>query len=142
MRIPMKVDYGVRALVELAMHYGQGQVQTSEIASKQGIPESYLVQLMTTLHRYGFVQSRRGPQGGHSLAMHPADINLNMIMTTLVGNTLPLDCFTYPADCIFADCCAQQEIWKSVEDAIENVLSNITLEHLAQRQEYLSTHNI
>ncbi len=142
MRIPMRVDYGVRALVELAMHYEERQVQTSEIASKQGIPESYLEQLMTTLNRFGFVKSRRGPQGGHMLAMDPSEINLSMIMTTLEGNTSPLDCFTYPADCIFADSCAQQEIWKSVEDSIQNTLSNITLEHLAQRQEYLSAQNV
>ncbi len=42
MRVPMKVDYGVRALVELAAHYGEGRVHTSEIAYKQGIPEAYL----------------------------------------------------------------------------------------------------
>lgn len=142
MRIPMKVDYGVRALVELAMHYGEGQVHTSEIASKQGIPESYLVQLMTTLNRCGFVQSRRGPHGGHMLAMDPSTVNLHMIMTTLDGNNSPLDCITYPTDCIFADSCAQQEIWKSVEEAVQNVLSNITLEHLAQRQKYLSAQNV
>ena len=63
MKIPMKVDYGVRALVELALHYGEGPVQTAEIAYKQGIPEAYLDQLMTTLHKFGFVSSRRGPQG-------------------------------------------------------------------------------
>ncbi len=140
MRIPMKVDYGVRALAELAAHYGNGPVQTSEIAARQGIPEPYLVQLLTMLNRYGFVQSRRGPQGGHMLAKHPADINLGMIMRTLDGNASPLDCFTYPSDCKFGDCCAQQEIWKSVEEAVQEVLSNITLEHLAQRQAYLSTH--
>ena len=142
MRIPMKVDYGVRALVELAMHYGEGQLQTSEIAYRQGIPESYLVQLMTTLNRCGLVQSRRGPQGGHSLAVDPATINLHMIMTTLDGNSSPLDCLSYTSDCIFADCCAQQEIWKSVEEAIENVLTNITLQRLAQRQKYLSAQNV
>ena len=141
MRIPMKVDYGVRALVELAMHYGERQVQTSEIASRQGIPESYLVQLMATLNRCGLVQSRRGPQGGHSLAVDPSTINLHIIMTTLDGNSSPLDCLTYASDCIFADSCAQQEIWKSVEEAIETVLTNITLEHLAQRQVYLSARN-
>ena len=142
MRIPMKVDYGVRALVELAMHYGERPLQTAEIAARQGIPESYLVQLMTTLNRCGLVQSRRGPQGGHSLATEPANINLHVIMTTLDGNSSPLDCLTYTSDCIFADCCAQQEIWKSVEEAIENVLTNITLEHLAQRQKYLSAQNV
>ncbi len=142
MRIPMKVDYGVRALVELAMHYGERQLHTSEIAARQGIPESYLVQLMTTLNRCGLVQSRRGPQGGHSLALEPASINLHVIMTTLDGNSSPLDCLSYASDCMFADSCAQQEIWKSVEEAIENVLTNITLEHLAQRQKYLSAQNV
>ena len=75
------------------------------------------------------------------LAMDPSTVNLHMIMTTLDGNNSPLDCITYPTDCIFADSCAQQEIWKSVEEAVQNVLTNITLEHLAQRQEYLSAQN-
>jgi len=142
MRIPMKVDYGVRALVELAMNYGEGQVQTSEIAAKQGIPEAYLEQLMTTLNKFGLVRSRRGPQGGHMLAMDPTAINLSMVMNTLEGNTSPLDCFTSPTDCIFSESCAQQEVWKSVDDSIQSVLSNTTLAHLVQRQSYLSGHGM
>jgi Rrf2 family protein len=135
----MKVDYGVRALVELAQHYGEGQVQTAEIASKQGIPEAYLEQLMTTLHKVGFISSRRGPQGGHMLAIEPSEINLGMIMSTLERNTAPLDCFVDPNDCIFSDVCAQREVWKSVEDAIQSLLSNTTLADLAQRQGYLTS---
>lgn len=134
MRIPMKVDYGVRALVELAMNYGEGPVQTAAIAYKQGIPEAYLDQLMTTLHKFGFVLSRRGPQGGHKLARDPADIDLAMVMKTLDGNTSPLDCLINPLDCVFSDTCAQQEVWKSVEEAVNNLLSNITLADLARRQ--------
>ena len=49
MKVPMKVDYGVRALVELAQRYGDGAVQTVEIAERQSIPEPYLDQLLTTL---------------------------------------------------------------------------------------------
>ena len=138
MKIPMKVDYGVRALVELAGHYGEGHIQTSDIASRQGIPEPYLQQLMATLQRVGFIQSRRGPQGGHSLAMKPESLDLGMIMNTLEGNGSPLDCFIDPNDCMFSDSCAQQEIWKSVEDSIQNVLSNTTLANLVQRQQDLS----
>jgi Rrf2 family protein len=138
MKIPMKVDYGVRALVELARHYGEGHVQTSDIASRQGIPEPYLEQLMTTLQKFGFVQSRRGPQGGHLLAMSPESLDLGMVMNTLEGNGSPLDCFIDPNDCMFSDSCAQQEIWKSVEDSIQSVLSSTTLAHLVQRQSYLS----
>ncbi len=140
MRVPMKVDYGVRALVELALHYGEGQLQTSEIAARQSIPEAYLEQLMTTLNKVGFVRSRRGPQGGHSLALLPSEINLSMVMNTLDGNFSPLECITYPNDCIFADSCAQQEIWRTVAEAIQGVLSSTTLADLAQRQTLLAAH--
>ncbi len=134
MKIPMRVDYGVRALVELAIHFGDRPVQTAEIAAKQGIPVAYLDQLMASLNRFGFVVSRRGPRGGHSLAMPPDDINLSMVMSKLDANSSPLDCLINPLDCVLSDSCAQQEVWKSVEDAISEVLSNITLADLAERQ--------
>ncbi len=134
MKIPMRVDYGVRALVELALHCGDGPVQTAEIASKQGIPVAYLDQLMASLNKFGFVSSRRGPRGGHSLAMPPHDINLSMVMSKLDANSSPLDCLINPDDCVLSDSCAQQEVWKSVEEAILDLLSNITLADLADRQ--------
>ncbi len=138
MRIPMRLDYGVRALVELTLHYGEGTVQTAEIAAKQGIPEAYLDQLMTTLHKCGFVISRRGPQGGHRLAIDPADIDLGMVVKILDPNSSPLDCLVNPLECVFSDYCAQQEVWKSLEEAIRDLLSNITLADLAQRQRDLA----
>ena len=134
MKIPMRVDYGVRALVELALHYQAGPVQTAVIAAKQGIPEAYLDQLMASLNKFGFVSSRRGPRGGHSLALPPDEINLNMVMSKLDANSSPLDCLVNPLDCVLSDSCAQQEVWKSVEEAISEVLSNITLADLAERQ--------
>ncbi|MDP6227530.1 MAG: Rrf2 family transcriptional regulator [Dehalococcoidia bacterium] len=134
----MKVDYGVRAMVELALHYGKGQIQTADIASKQGIPEAYLDQLMTSLHKFGLVISRRGPQGGHRLAMDPSEIDLHMVMSTLDGSISPLDCLIHPNDCIFSETCAQQEVWKSVEDAVRDVLRNISLADLAQRHQRLA----
>ncbi len=134
MKVPMKVDYGVRALVDLALNHGDGPVQTAEIAYRQGIPEAYLDQLMTTLHKFGFIISRRGPQGGHRLAMDPSEIKLSMVMATLDGNSSPLECLINPDDCVFSDSCAQQEVWKAVEEAIQNLLSSISLADLARRQ--------
>ncbi len=138
MKVPMKVDYGVRALVELAQHYGEGHIQTAVIAYKQGIPEAYLDQLMTSLNKFGFVHSRRGPQGGHALAMDPKDIDLNMVMERLDSSNSPLDCLINPDECVFSDTCAQQEVWKSIEATIRDVLSNITVADLAERQTSLA----
>ena len=138
MKIPMKVDYGVRALVELALNYGEGHIQTSAIAYKQGIPEAYLDQLMTSLNKFGFVTSRRGPQGGHTLAMDPKEIDLNMVMQSLDSSNSPLDCLINPHDCALSHTCAQQEVWKTVELAIRDVLTNITVADLAERQSSLA----
>ena len=116
------------------MHYGDGPVQTAAIAYRQGIPEPYLERLMSNLNKSGFVHSRRGPQGGHLLARAPREINLYDIMQELDGNSSPLDCLTLPTDCMFADSCAQKEIWQTVEDSIQRVLESTTLDHLAERQ--------
>ena len=112
MRIPMKVDYGVRALVELALHYGESPTQTAAIAAKQRIPEAYLDQLLTTLHKAGFIRSRRGPHGGHSLVIDPAEIDLGTVVATLAGTSPPLDCFIWPDECLLSSTCAQREIWQ------------------------------
>ncbi|MFQ5861407.1 MAG: RrF2 family transcriptional regulator, partial [Dehalococcoidia bacterium] len=85
MRVSMKVDYGVRALMDLTQRYGQGPVQTSEIAQHQGIPEPYLDQLLTTLRKAGFIRSRRGPGGGHTLAREPEAISLGAVINALEG---------------------------------------------------------
>jgi Rrf2 family protein len=138
MKVPMKVDYGVRALVELAAHYGEGPVQTAEIAVRQSIPEAYLDQLLTTLHKFGFIRSRRGPLGGHSLARDPSEINLGMIMLTLEGNTPVLDCLTEPNECMLSYTCAQRDVWRSVDEAVHDLLTATTVADLAYRQNHLA----
>ena len=60
MKVSTKGDYGVRALIELALHYGTGPLQSAEIAARQRIPEPYLDHLLTTLRRAGFIRSVRG----------------------------------------------------------------------------------
>ena len=138
MRVPMKVDYGVRALVDLASHYGTRSVQTAEIAARQGIPEPYLDQLITTMHKFGFIRSRRGPAGGHYLAKNPSEINLGVVMETLEGNIPSLDCLTEPNECTLSHNCAQREVWRSLDEAVYDLLSSTTVADLAYRQNHLA----
>ena len=86
MHIPIKVDYGVRALVDLALHVEDQPIRASEIAGRTLIPEPYLAQVMHALGKGGMVRSQRGPLGGHALAMEPKDIRLSMVMDCL-GST-------------------------------------------------------
>lgn len=142
MRVPMKVDYGVRALVDLAQYEGEGPVQAAQIAARQGIPEPYLDQLMAILSKSGFVRSRRGPQGGHMLAKLPGDITLNMVMETLEGTAAALDCLDAPSECNLSDTCAQRGVWHSVEEAVQRVLSSTSISDLAHRQQQLATRSV
>ena len=139
MRIPMRMDYGVRALVELARHYGERPVQTSEIASSQGIPHAYLDQLLSNLHKLGYIRSRRGPQGGHVLAKNPMDIDLGSVMASLEGNVPLLECFDEPNECVLSSRCAQIDVWRAVDQAVQSLLRATSIQDLATRQYQVPT---
>lgn len=139
MRITMKVDYGVRALIDLAQNHDSGPVPTSDIARRQNIPEAYLDQVLNTLQKFGFIRSRRGPQGGHVLAKSPHEISLRMVMATLDGTASPLRCIEEPAGCSVYDACAQRNIWQSVDEAVQSVLNSISIGDLAQRQSHMAS---
>lgn len=135
MRIPMKVDYGVRALIDLAQQASTGRpVRTAEIADRQAIPEPYLDQVLTTLNKFGFIRSRRGPQGGHVLAKPASEITLDAVVGTLEGRSAPLDCIEDPSECSLSPACPQRSIWQDVEDAIHTVLTTTSVGDLAERQ--------
>lgn len=133
MYIPIKVDYGVRALVDLALNGGEGPVRASEIAARTVIPEQYLAQLLHTLSKSGFTRSQRGPQGGHFLAMHPSEIRLSKVMACLGGTEIPLACISDNTICIHSPACAQREVWRDVALAVFNILDSTTIEDLVNR---------
>jgi Rrf2 family transcriptional regulator, cysteine metabolism repressor len=86
MRLSMKTEYGVRAIVELAANAGRGSLQSGEIARRQVIPGPFLDQVLMTLRRAGLVRSTRGPHGGHVLARNPEEIRLDEVIACLEGD--------------------------------------------------------
>lgn len=133
MYIPIKVDYGVRALVDLALHGTDGPVRASEIAKRTVIPEPYLAQVLYNLNKSGFTSSQRGPRGGHFLAMEPSVIRLSSVMLSLGAMETPVACLTDNTICIHSPACAQREVWKSVAEAVFNILDSTTIEDLVNR---------
>jgi Rrf2 family transcriptional regulator, cysteine metabolism repressor len=134
MRVSMKGDYGIRALVELAHHYGNGSVQSAVIASRQSIPEPYLDQLLTSLRRAGFIRSVRGPQGGHTLIRDPRELRLSEAVTALEGSLSPIGCLDDPDGCRKSTNCCLRPVWQEVEAATMRVLEGITIADLAERE--------
>lgn len=137
MHIPMQVDYGVRALVDLANHEGEGTVRATEIAKRQGIPKPYLAQLLHTLQKSGITKSQRGPLGGHALAMDPSEITMGMVMTYLGGPTTLVGCLDDSGRCDQSPACGQRSVWREVESAIQAVLDSKSIADIAERAQSL-----
>lgn len=142
MRISTKGEYGVRALFELAQHYGEGPVQSSHIAARQHVPETYLNQLLLTLRNAGLIKSIRGPGGGHMLARPPTEINLGEALAALEGPMVLMDCVNPDfTECSLLEMCVIRDVWRELNEATNDVLYSTTLEELLQsrreRQEHL-----
>lgn len=133
MHIPIKVDYGVRALVDLAMDTSDNPVRAADIARRTAIPEQFLAQVLHTLSRQGIVKSQRGPAGGHSLATDAADIRLSEVVAALGGPDTPVGCLDDTKMCVHVPACAQREVWRSVADAVFQILNSTTIADLAIR---------
>ena len=74
MRLTTKGRYAVTAMLDLALHYGDGPITLAEIAHRQGISLSYLEQLFSRLRKKTLVSSVRGPGGGYSLGREASEI--------------------------------------------------------------------
>lgn len=142
MRVSTRGDYGLRAMLELAQRYGEGLVPSREIAERQGIPESYLDQLLTVLSKARLLRSARGPQGGHSLAQPPDKIRLSDVVIALEGSVAPVSCVADQGDCSQTSACVLREVWQKIEDVTLEVLASITLEDLVKRQQARRTEAI
>lgn len=132
MHISAKTDYGLRAVLELSLHFGEGCIHSGDIAAAQNIPESYLVLLLNQLRKAGLIRSTRGPKGGHQLVRRPDDVTVGEVTAALEG---PVDLAgkgedrpsAAPAALVF------REVWDDVESAIDAVLSGTTFADLVRR---------
>lgn len=134
-KISTKGRYGLRLMVDLAVHYQQGLVPLKEIAVRQDLSEKYLEQIMMQLNRSGLVRSVRGAQGGYTLAMDPASITVGAVLRVMEGSLTPVDCVSGDSPgCARMDQCVTAEVWRRLDAAIAGVVDSITLADL--REEY------
>ena len=144
MKISTKGEYGIRAMLYIAMKGEQGPVTSHEIAQHQGIPEPYLRQILALLSKDRLIQSNRGPQGGHVLGRPASEISLRHIMVTLEGQTTAIDqILALPCTIdVGTEFCAIREVFLTVKKEVERILSSMTLEELVNRQREILTQRI
>jgi Rrf2 family cysteine metabolism transcriptional repressor len=133
MKLSTRTRYGIRAVIELAQHEGKRPLQLKMIAERQGISVKYLEQLMSLLRSSGFVRSVRGSKGGYILARLPEQIRLSEVFRCLEGPVTTAECTEDEDYCDRAADCAARGVWIQVEQAIQRVLSSITLADLVEK---------
>ncbi len=133
MKISTKSRYGVRLLLEMASRYQQGPVHLADVAARQGISLKYLEQIIIPLKKANYVNSVRGPKGGHILARPPEEITVGEIVALLEEGETLLECSTRPEACERAGLCLTRDLWRGAAKALFDHLYSITLADLLQK---------
>jgi len=134
MKLSTRTRYGMRALMDLAIHGSEKTVQLKDIAKRQDISLSYLEHLVMPLVSAGMVKSTRGARGGIKLGRPARQIRLVEILEVLEGPLAPVECLKDSKYCPRSGACATQDVWNEMKEAMGNVLSTQTLQDLADRQ--------
>lgn len=139
MKITYKGDYALKAVLDLALHYGN-LVTIQDMARRLDIPLKFLEQILLDLKRAGFVESRRGKIGGYLLAKPPAKIKLKEVLSFMEGQIEPIACIAKNYDgCNDMSTCVFRDIWRQIAEATSHILNNITFEDLVKKSKVLNS---
>ena len=135
MKISTKGQYALRMMLDLAINNTGEYITIKSIAARQSLPEKYMEQIMTSLSKAGYVKSIRGSRGGYQLSDKLENYTVGMILRTIEGSLTPVSLLDdIPNASLQSQNCVTFDVWKELNDAINNVVDNITLEELVQRQ--------
>ena len=137
MKISTKGRYALRLMLDLAQ-YSKDNVYVSikKVSQRQDISEKYLEQIVAQLSRAGYVRSTRGAQGGYCLARGPEEYTVGAILRLIEGNLSTVSCLEdNPNRCRRCNNCVTLEVWQQINDAVNNVVDNITLQDLLEKQQ-------
>lgn len=135
MKISTKGRYGLKAMVDLAVHSSENTcVSLKSIAERQGISEHYLEQIIAVLKKAGMVKSIRGSQGGYILGKNSKDISVGDLLRILEGPLSFVECVSdsTKTSCGMSSCkkCVTKNVWEKISDSVTEVVDSISLENL------------
>ena len=134
MKLSTKARYGMRAMVDLALHYEKGPVLLKDIAKRQEVSMKYLDHIISTLRANGLIESAKTRHSGYVVSRPPCQIKTYEIIKAVEGSLAPVDCVDDPKICHRADFCATLNLWKKLKKSMRDVLEGVTLEDLAKEQ--------
>ena len=133
MRLTTKGRFAVTAMLDLAMHGGQGPVTLAGISRRQGISLSYLEQLFGKLRRHTLVDSVRGPGGGYTLAR---DTEMMSVADIIIAVDESLDATQCGGreNCLDEQRCMTHDLWAKLNEKMYEYLHSVKLSELVAQQ--------
>jgi len=146
MKLSLRGEYALRALLVLGLHYDQPVVRIQTISEAQNIPKRFLEQILNDLKSAGLVQSKRGVSGGYRLARKPEEVTLAAVVRHIEGALAPVSCVSerYYEKCSCPDesRCAIRSVMKEIRDAVVNIAERVTVAELCDRYRRLQADSI
>ncbi len=135
MRISAKGEYAIKAILDLALHEGEGLRPIQEIATRQGIPQRYLEQVLLQLKRTGFLHSRRGSAGGYRLSRPADQLTVGAVLRAVEGSPAGESHRRGGRGGHGETAGDLLELWHEIADAVSSVIDRTTFEDLKRRVE-------
>ena len=137
MKLSLRGEYALRALLVLGLNVDRNVVRIQEISEHQNIPKRFLEQILNDLKSGGFVLSKRGVAGGYRLALPPDEIRLAAVIRHMEGALAPVSCvserFYEKCSCPDESRCAIRSVMGEVREAIVRVAERVTVGELCER---------
>jgi Rrf2 family protein len=137
MKLSVRGEYALRALLVLGLNYDQGIVRIQTISEQQNIPKRFLEQILNDLKSAGIVKSRRGVAGGYRLARRPEEITLASVVRHIEGAIAPVSCvserFYEKCSCPDELRCAIRSVMKEAREAVVKIMERVTVAELCER---------
>src|SRR5256885_11860625 len=137
MKLSLRGEYALRALLVLGLNYKQSVVRIQTISQQQNIPKRFLEQILNDLKSAGVVESKRGVMGGYRLSLPPEKVTLAQVIRHMEGALAPVRCvseqFYGKCSCPDEAKCGIRSVMKEVRDAIAKILENFTVADLCAR---------
>jgi Rrf2 family protein len=141
MKLSLRGEYAVRALLVLGLRHHEPLVRIQTISEQQNIPKRFLEQILNDLKSAGLVQSKRGVAGGYRLARRPEEISLAAVIRHIEGALAPVSCvserFYEKCSCPDESRCAIRTVMKEIRDAVVQIAERVTIADLCERSRKL-----
>ena len=131
MRMSAKAEYAVRAMIQLATTDSRAVVKTEDLATAQGIPPQFLVDILSDLRTDRLVRSHRGREGGYQLARPAAEISIADVLRCIDGPLASVRDIGLGDLPYSGPTAALTDVWRALRASMRSVLERTTLADVA-----------